>query len=890
MAIGDLPAREQLELFSVTGQGADAGMAKQSKQKPVKPAKPDGKSKGNGKVKGDAGKQKPVRGAGKNAPAMSDDDETSTEVTAAPEAATEPSAGGGSGKRGKKGRGGGGAGGGGGGDGSGAAPGEIDTSLETEARRRYLNYALSVITSRALPDVRDGLKPVQRRILYGMLNDNHLRPDAKHRKSATVDGSVMGKYHPHGDSAIYDAMVRLTQEWSLRVPLVDGSGNFGSIDGDEAAAMRYTEARLAAPAMEILRELQFDTVDMRPNYDGTTEEPSVLPARFPNLLVNGSTGIAVGMATNIPPHNLKEITNALIALAENRDLEHVQLMKHIDGPDFPTGGQLMNSKVELRQIYKDGQGTIRVRGEYKLEEKKRGGTDIVITSIPYAMTKSSLVEKIADVIISRKLPYLTDVRDESTTDVRIVLEIKKEADPELVMAYLFKNTPLQSNFHVNMTCLVPPELLESGAPSGSPPQPRRLGIKEVLSHFLDFRLIVTQRRFEYQLRQLEARIHILEGFATVFDALDELIKIIRASDGKEDAAAKIIKRFKLDEDQTDAILELKLYKLAKLEINVIREELDEKTKEAKRIKTILKSEDKMWGVVKEELKAVAEELGTPRRTKTGGASEEVAFSEDAFIIDEDANVVVTRDGWIKRVRELKDPNQTRTREGDEVMFVLPGSTKEKVIFFTSKGSAYVIKINDIAATAGYGDPAQKYFKFGDGERIVSAMTLDPRAMVPPTLLAVTRRGYGLRFATNQHLEITTKAGRRYAKPGQGDEVVGVVPCNDTDVVVAATRDGHVLHCKADEIAKLEGPGRGLTVIKTEEDDMVIGFIAGVKSDSFEIQTEKSGKKFTLNADPKQVKSRGGKGHQLMKRVSFVVVPKPVVIQPLANAEGGKEVN
>ncbi|MBA2541854.1 MAG: DNA topoisomerase IV subunit A [Deltaproteobacteria bacterium] len=783
-------------------------------------------------------------------------------------------------------------GGGGGGDGGGGAVGELDASLEAEARRRYLNYALSVITSRALPDVRDGLKPVQRRILYAMLHDNHLRPDAKHRKSATVVGNVLGRYHPHGDSSVYDAMVRMAQDWALRLPMVDGSGNWGSLDGDEAAAYRYTECRLAVPAMELLRELDFDTVDMRANYDGTSEEPTVLPARFPNLLVNGSTGIAVGMATNIPPHNLRELTAALIALADNRDLDHVQLMKHIEGPDFPTGGQLLNTKVELRQIYKDGQGTIRVRGEYKLEDRKKGGTDIIITSIPYAMTKSSLVEKIAEVILSRKLPYLLDVRDESTDDVRVVLEIKKDADPELVMAYLYKQTPLQSNFHVNITCLVPPNLLTDAGklPLDAPPQPRRMGIKEALGHFLDFRLDVTERRFKYQLRKLEERIHILEGFVTIFDALDELIKIIRASDGKEDAAGKIIKRFKLDEIQTDAILELKLYKLAKLEVNVIREELKEKATEAKKIKAILKSDDKLWTVIKDELKAVAEELGTPRRTKTGGASEEIEFDADAFIVDEDANVVVTRDGWIKRVRELKDPTATRTREGDEVMFVLPGSTKEKVIFFTSKGSGYVIKVNDIAATAGYGDPAQKYFKFGDGEKIVAAMTLDPRAMVPPNLLAVSAKGYGLRFASAPHTEITTKAGRRYAKPGEGDEIIGVVACNDTDVVVAATRDGHVAHCRADEVTKLEGPGRGVTLIKTGDDDRVIGFIAGVKSDSFEIETEKSGKKFTINADPKQAKSRGGKGHQLMKRVTFRVIKKPVTIQPLANAEGGQGVN
>ena len=780
------------------------------------------------------------------------------------------------------------------GGGGGPTPGDVDASLETEARRRYLNYALSVITSRALPDVRDGLKPVQRRILYAMLHDGHLRPDAKYRKSATVVGTVLGRYHPHGDTSVYDAMVRMAQDFSLRLPLVDGSGNFGSLDGDQPAAYRYTECRLAVPAMELLRELDFDTVDMRANYDGTTEEPTVLPARFPNLLVNGSTGIAVGMATNIPPHNLREVTGALIALAENRDIDHVQLMKHIDGPDFPTGGQLLNSKVELRQIYKDGQGTIRVRGEYKLEEKKRGGTDLVITSIPYALSKADVVEKIAEVIISRKLPYLLDVRDESTTDVRIVLEIKKDADPELVMAYLFKQTPLQSNFHVNLTCLVPPGYLddEQGRklPADAPPQPRRMGIKEILGYFLDFRLEVVERRFKYQLAQLEARIHILEGFVTIFDALDQLIKLIRASDGKEDAAAKIMKQWKLDEIQTEAILELKLYKLAKLEINVIREELGDKAAEAKKIRTILKSEDKLWTVIKDELKACAEELGTPRRTKTGGASEEMEFDADAFIVDEDAHIVVTRDGWIKRVRELKDPNQTRTREGDEVTHVLPGSTKEKVIFFTNKGSGYVIKINDIAATTGYGDPAQKYFKFGDGERIVAAMTLDPRAMVAPTLLAISRKGYGLRFASASHADITTKAGRRYAKPGEGDEIIGVVACNDGDVVVTATREGHVLLCKADEIAKLEGPGRGVTVIKTEDDDLVIGFIAGVKSDQLIVETEKTGKRFELAADPKQVKGRGGKGHQIIKRAQLVAVPRPVAIQPLANAEGGQGVN
>jgi len=769
--------------------------------------------------------------------------------------------------------------------------GDGETSLQVEARQRYLNYALSVITSRALPDVRDGLKPVQRRILYAMLAEEHLRPDAKHRKSAKVVGTVLGKYHPHGDSSVYDAMVRMAQDFTLRLPLVDGSGNFGSLDGDSPAAYRYTECRLAPPAMELLRELDFDTVDFRANYDGTAEEPTVLPARFCNLLVNGSSGIAVGMATNIPPHNLREITNAAIALAEDRNLSTVSLMKHINGPDFPTGGQLLNSKVELRQIYETGQGALRVRGEYKVEEKKRGGIDIVITSIPWAMTKADLVEKIAAVILERKLPYLLDIRDESTTDVRIVLEIKKDADPAMVMAYLYKHTPLQSNFNMNLTCLVPAAYLagsgEAGdaAPApGGPPQPRRLGIKEVLGYFLDFRYEVTCRRFEHELAQLKKRIHLLLGFVIIFDALDEVIRIIRASEGKADAAAKLIKRFGLDEEQTEAILELKLYKLAKLEIKVIREELAEKESAARKIEAILKSETKLWGVIKDDLKAVVDEHGTQRKTKTGGTADEPEFDASAFIVDEDAQVVVTKDGWIKRVREIKDPTSTRTREGDAVMAVLPGSTREKVIFFTNFGVAYVVKINDIAPSTGYGDPAQKYFKFDDGERIVAARSLDPRLPVPTTMLAVTRDGYGLRFATAAHAEVTTKAGRKYARPGEGDQVVDVVGVEDKDTVVVATSAGHVLHCKAEEINQLEGAGRGVTVIKTDDDDHVIGFVVGDKHATMTIENA-AGKVWTLTADPKQVTGRGGKGHQLQRKTTFNRPPVPVTIPSLGTSEG-----
>ncbi|ACY14680.1 DNA gyrase/topoisomerase IV subunit A [Haliangium ochraceum] len=761
--------------------------------------------------------------------------------------------------------------------------GELDASLQAEARRRYLNYALSVITARALPDVRDGLKPVQRRILYAMQADEKLSHEAKHKKSAKVVGAVIGRYHPHGDTAVYDAMVRMAQPFSLRLPLVDGSGNFGSLDGDSPAAYRYTEARLTAAAMQLLDELKYATVPFRANYDATAEEPTVLPARFPNLLVNGSTGIAVGMATNIPPHNLRELTKALIALADDPELNVSGLLKYIKGPDFPTGGQILNSKAELREIYEEGRGAIRVRGEYKLETQKRSKI-LVVTSVPYGVTKATVVERIAEVIIKRKLPQLLDVRDESTTDVRVVLEIKKDADPEMIMAYLFKHTPLQLNFNVNLTCLVP-----SGNDAS---QPAQLGLKDMLRHFLDFRYEVTERRYQFELAALLRRIHILEGFVVIFDALDETIRIIRRSDGRQDAAQKIMKKFGLDKEQVDAILELRLYRLAKLEINIIREELADKRSQAKSIEAILRSEKKLWGVVKTELGEVAELLGDARRTKTGGAAAELEFDADAYIIDEDAHVVLTRDGWLKRQRELKDPTSTRLREGDEVMAVLAGSTKEHVAFFTNYGSAYVIKIYDVPATSGYGDPVQKLFKFKDGERIVAAMAFDPRAMPPDELLTVSSGGFGQRFASEPFTQPTTRAGRKFARPPKGDEIVDVVATEEDDIVVVATRKGYTLACRSGEINKLENPGKGVTVIKTGEHDKVIGFISGGRrAEALYVESAKGGRTFELHAVAQRLTTRGGKGHQLVKRSTLKLTPQTAELPPpLANNEGNKEVH
>ena len=405
-------------------------------------------------------------------------------------------------------------------------------ALRTITQDRYLNYSLSVITSRALPDVRDGLKPVQRRILYTM-HQQRLDHASKHRKCAKVVGDVMGNYHPHGDSSIYEALVRMAQPFSLRMPLVDGSGNFGSVDGDNAAAMRYTECRMTQIAGEVLDDLSTETVAFKPNYDGSRQEPVVLPSRVPNLLVNGATGIAVGMATNIPPHNLKEVCKALLKLLRDPEIKGYQLVANdaVQGPDFPTGGQITNSKEELRDIYATGQGAIRLRGTHKLLENKKLGRVLQITSIPYAVNKANLVERISEIVFSGKMPLVTEVRDLSTDDIRIDLVLKKGADENKVLAYLYKNTQFQSNFNVNLTCLVPTENPEVGAPD-------RLGLKEILWHFLHFRLEVVTRRLENELAVLNRRIHILNGFVTIFDALDTIIRIIRKSDGKADAAEK----------------------------------------------------------------------------------------------------------------------------------------------------------------------------------------------------------------------------------------------------------------------------------------------------------------------------------------------------------------
>lgn len=768
-------------------------------------------------------------------------------------------------------------------DGGGGAN-EIRGDLAEEARRKYLNYALSVITARAIPDVRDGLKPVARRILFTMFHELRLLHDGRHRKSAKVVGDVIGKYHPHGDGAVYDAMVRLAQDFVMRAPLVDGHGNFGSIDGDSPAAYRYTEARLSEIAAELLFELSKETVEFRDTFDGTGREPVVLPARFPQLLVNGGTGIAVGMATAIPPHNLGEVIRACISLIDKPALSVKQLMRSIKGPDFPTGGELVASRSDLASIYETGKGTFKLRGSWKLKQNKDGPV-IIITEIPYGVEKSTLVEEIGQIILSRKLPVVIGVQDLSTRDimVEVALDKKADVDPELIMAYLFKHTRLQVSVKFDMTVLVPTDNPEVGAPA-------RLDLKQVLQHFVDFRFATIKRRLEYELRVLERRIHILEGFEKIFDELDKAIKIIRNSDGKADAAKKLMKAFGLDEEQVDAILETKLYRLAKLEINRIRAELADKRAQAKKIRAVLRSKAKLWTLVKKELDELASKFGDSRRTKLGAEDLTEEFSAESFIIDEDAVVLVTRDGWVKRQRSINLAT-TRMREGDEPLALVGGSTRECLIVLTNMGSAYVCRINDVPPSTGHGTPIQKLFKFKDGERVIGAVGTDPRVMPEfadpkpdlgeeyeepyPHLLAVTRLGQSLRFALWPHKDPSTSRGRMYARLGKGDEVVSVFKAYVEDVVCGLSRRGRLLCCEVGEVNLLSGPGKGVRLLKLDPtDEIAAAFLA---TTPVVIHKTSGGQQKLTGADREAV-TRGGKGRPVFKRgkVKHVELPAPEV--------------
>ncbi|MEM6811777.1 MAG: DNA topoisomerase IV subunit A [Pseudomonadota bacterium] len=574
----------------------------------------------------------------------------------------------------------------------------IDQQMGEILSERYLSYALSTIMSRSLPDVRDGLKPVHRRLLYAMSQLN-LKHDSQPKKSARVVGDVIGKYHPHGDSSVYDAMVRLAQDFAVRYPMVDGQGNFGNIDGDNAAAMRYTEARLTRVAQLMLEGINEDAVDFRPTYDGSEIEPVVLPGGFPNILANGASGIAVGMATNIPPFNVSEICEACLEMLEN-DLDEKALQKIIKGPDFPTGGTLIEPKANIINAYKTGKGSFRVRAKYEIEEGKRGTYQIIVTEIPYQVQKSRLIEKIADLINSRKIPLLDDICDESAEDIRIVLVPKSgNVEAELLMEALFRATDLETRFNMNMN------VLENGI------TPRVMPLKDVLQNWLDHQQVVLVRRSQHRLDKVLNRIEILEGFLTVYLNVDKVIKIIRTKDKPKD---ELIKTFKITEVQAEAILNMRLRALNKLQEIELKGELDELNKEREELEKLIKSEARQWTRIKKQLKALHEEFGPKtdlgkRRTKIGKALEVVDLDqlEEAMIEKEPITVICSSKGWIKAMKGHEvDPKSVKYKDGDKGQFIIPAMTTDKILVLGTNGRAYTLAADKLPPGRGFGEPVR----------------------------------------------------------------------------------------------------------------------------------------------------------------------------------------
>lgn len=741
----------------------------------------------------------------------------------------------------------------------------LTTPLHQEVENRFLTYALSTIVSRSLPDVRDGLKPVHRRILYAMW-EMGLGPTAKFRKSAAVVGEVLGKFHPHGDQAAYDAMVRMAQEFSLRYPLIEGSGNFGSLDGDPAAAMRYTEARLSRIAEELLTEIDKETVGFRPNYDNSLKEPVVLPARFPQLLVNGTSGIAVGMSCSFPPHNLAEVINGLVAVIDDPNIELKDILKIVKGPDFPTGGQILNSKKELKDIYQTGSGAIRIRAEYTLEDLPRGRQAVVITSIPYTINKAKLLEKLVGLAEDKKVPQVSAVRDESTDEVRIVLELKADTNPDLVMAYLFKHTDLEAAFPVNFTALKPNM------------EPERLSLKELMQYFLDFRFEIVTKRLNHELRLLKTRLHILKAFELIYDDLDTAIRIIRRSKSREEAADKLKKHFKFDDEQTKAILELQLYKLVGLEIERILKEKAEKTKQKKEIETVLGSQKKVWQLIKTELLEIKEKYGDKRRSVIR-AAEEVEFSQEDFIVHEDVTVILSKMGWIRRAKTVGE--NLRFKEGDDLLALIPANTRDNIAIFSSNGKAYVIKAYDLPAGSGFGEPVQHLFKFGDGERPVSAMNISavfakgddekkPKkaedSQNSVTALSISAKGVGFLFDLAPFNAPTTRAGKKFSGVKEGDSIMGVGVV-DAPNVLFITTEGKAVVLPVKQIPMLSGAGKGVRLVNVKNGEIAL-FRPVMKNEQVKVIDEK-GKEKVIDLKEYGIMNRGAVGLKAVKAVRFV---------------------
>ena len=725
-------------------------------------------------------------------------------------------------------------------------------------RSSYIDYSMSVIVGRALPDVRDGLKPVHRRILYDMM-ELGVTPDKPHRKSARIVGDVLGKYHPHGDSSVYDAMVRLAQEWNIRYPLVDGHGNFGSVDGDSAAAMRYTEARMTPFALQMLRDLNKDTVDFQPNFDGDEKEPVVLPSRYPNLLVNGSNGIAVGMATSIPPHNLGDVIDAVVRMIDDENCDIEDLIDIIQAPDFPTGAQILGRSA-AREAYRTGQGKIKVRSKYEFEETSRGKMQIVFTEIPYQVNKARLIEKIAELVKDKKIEHISDIRDESDRDgMRIVLELKKDANPQITLNRLFKHTQLQDTFSVIMIALV----------DG---QPKMLNLYDMLDNYIQFQKEVVTRRTRYDLKKAEERAHILEGYIIALDNIDEVIRVIRSS--YNDAKQKLMDRFSLSDVQAQAILDMRLARLQGLEREKIEAEYAELMEKINWYKAILSDEKILMGVIKGELLEIKEKFADERRTEIVADSSEI--DESDLIQEQQVAITLTHLGYIKRVAMDTYKTQKRggkgitgitTRENDFVKNMIITSTHDYLMFFTNTGKAHRLKAYEIpeAQRTARGTPAVNFLNLMQHERITAVIPIsefDPDKY----LIAVTKKGTIKKTALEQ-FDTNRKSGLIAINLKDGDELIGIKQTSGTSNVIIVTKHGKSICFSEEDVRPMGRIAAGVRAIQLEEGDEVVAMELAEKDEDLLVVTQAGYGKRTPVKDYK-IQARGGKGLLTYDKAKF----------------------
>ncbi len=732
----------------------------------------------------------------------------------------------------------------------------IPMSISTEIKESFMAYSMSVITSRALPDVRDGLKPVHRRILFAMHNMG-LTAGAKFRKSAAVVGEVLGNYHPHGDVSVYEAMVKMAQEFSYRYPLVMGQGNFGSIDGDSAAAMRYTEAKMSKISGELLKDIAKETVNFRPNYDDTKQEPSVLPSALPHLLLNGELGIAVGMATNIPPHNLGEVVDACVELIDNPEATNTDLLEHIKGPDFPIGGIIFNKK-DIVQAYATGRGGVVTRGETEITQNKKGDYQIIISSIPFRVNKTSLIEKIAKLVQEKKLKGIKDFRDESTRDMRIVIELKAGVNPQRILNFLYKHTELEAKFNFNMVALV------DGVP-------QTLSLKEIINYFLEHRKEVVRRRSEYDLKKAEARAHILEGLKKALDNIDAVIKVIKESKDTPSAQLNLIKKFKFTDVQAQAILDMRLQKLAGLERKKIEDELKEILKFIAFLKDLLKSPKKMLAVIKEELVEIKEKHNDERRTKVM-AREVKNISDEDLVQDKNSILVYTQGGYVKRTDPSDFRKQKRggvgvvdinTKEEDVVTHMLNTSTKSELLFFTDLGKVYAIKMYDIpeSGRATRGKSIMNFLEIEDHERVTSILPMSPdKKDKEGDLFFITRQGIVKKVDVDSFRQVR-RNGLIAISLKDGDELFAVRFVSKDDELILVTQKGQSIRFESEEIRTMGRTAAGVKGMKLKKGDIVVGVgvisQAAPAADLLVVAENGYGKKTNINEYKTQ--SRGGSG-------------------------------